>query len=90
MRAEIESGQSRERTREEFGDILFAMVSVARHLKIDPEEALRLANAKFSARFRHVEQAVKSSGRALRDLTPKELDDHWNDAKAEAGHGDSR
>jgi tetrapyrrole methylase family protein / MazG family protein len=84
LRAEIESGSAKAVQREEFGDILFALVSAARHLKIDPEESLRLANAKFASRFTHVEGAVKAQGRQLRDLSPAELDGLWNAAKVDA------
>jgi uncharacterized protein YabN with tetrapyrrole methylase and pyrophosphatase domain len=55
---------------------------MARHLHIDPEEALRLANRKFEARFQYVESRVTATSRALRDLTPDELDVYWNEAKA--------
>jgi tetrapyrrole methylase family protein/MazG family protein len=82
LRAEVETGSAKTAQREEFGDIVFALVSAARHLKLDPEESLRLANAKFAARFGHVESAVKSQGRELRDLPAAELDDLWNAAKA--------
>jgi len=82
LRQEVERGSSRERQREEYGDILFALVSVARHLKIDPEEALRLANRKFAARFQYVESRVAALGKSLRDLSPAELDAYWEEAKA--------
>lgn len=82
LRAEAEG--SHDRQREELGDILFALVSVARHLRVDPEEALRLANGKFSSRFQFVEQSVKGEGKTLRDLSAAELDDYWNKAKIAA------
>ena len=72
---------SQERQREELGDILFALVSVARHLGIDPEEALRLANGKFATRFRKVEVATATKGTSLRKLTPEQLDEQWEKAK---------
>jgi tetrapyrrole methylase family protein / MazG family protein len=81
LRVEIEAEARKETQREELGDIFFALVSVARHLKIDPEEALRLANRKFAGRFQEVEAAVKSQGRDLRDLSPEELDRYWEEAK---------
>jgi tetrapyrrole methylase family protein/MazG family protein len=81
LRAEIEAGD-KDLEREEFGDILFALVSVARHLRLDPEEALRLANRKFAARFQYVESRVAAEGKGLRDLSPAELDGLWNEAKA--------
>lgn len=82
LRREIESGTSHELEREEFGDILFALVSVARHLKIDPEEALRLANRKFAARFQYVESRAAADAVSLRELSPERLDQYWNEAKS--------
>jgi ATP diphosphatase len=58
---------------------------VARHLRIDPEEALRLANRKFERRFTQVETRVAADGKVLRDLSPAQLDGYWNEAKAAAG-----
>jgi tetrapyrrole methylase family protein / MazG family protein len=83
LRVEL-GATSKEKQREEFGDILFALVSVARHLRLDPEEALRLANRKFGRRFRHVETRVGMDGQALRDLSPEQLDEYWNEAKLAA------
>lgn len=82
LRQEVDGGASRDLEREEFGDILFALVSVARHLRIDPEEALRLANRKFTARFQYVESRASADGAALRALSPEQLDNYWNEAKA--------
>ena len=56
-------------------------MSVARHLKIDPEEALRLANHKFAGRFGLVESAARVRGNELRELTPDQLDELWESAK---------
>ncbi len=67
--------------REEFGDLLFVMANVARHLKIDPEAALRDANAKFVRRFRRIEQALAEQGRVCEDATLEEMDRLWDDAK---------
>jgi tetrapyrrole methylase family protein/MazG family protein len=83
LRVEIERESAKEAQRDELGDIFFALVSLGRHLKIDPEEALRRANTKFATRFQHVEAAVRTEGRELRDLSPSELDDLWNAAKAD-------
>jgi uncharacterized protein YabN with tetrapyrrole methylase and pyrophosphatase domain len=82
LRHEIDRGASADLERQEFGDILFALVSVARHLRIDPEEALRLANRKFTARFQYVESRAAAEGVKLRDLSPERLDSYWNDAKS--------
>lgn len=84
LRHEIAAGASRELQREEFGDILFALVSVARHLRVDPEEALRLANRKFGDRFQYVESRIAGEGRTMRELSPEALDMYWNEAKARA------
>ena len=65
----------------EFGDVLFSLVNVARHLGIDSESALREANRRFSRRFRHIEDRVREEGRDMRDLSLEELDAHWNDGK---------
>ena len=67
---------------EEFGDLLFVMANLARHLKIDPEEALRGANAKFTRRFQSIEAALASQGRRPEDSTLEEMDALWDAAKA--------
>lgn len=67
---------------EEFGDLMFAMANLARHLDIDPEAALRGANAKFTRRFRHIETELAAQGRRPEDSDLAEMDALWNDAKA--------
>ncbi len=67
---------------EEFGDLLFVMANVARHLKIDPEAALRGANEKFQRRFRHIESRLAEDGRAPADSNLTEMDALWDEAKA--------
>lgn len=67
---------------EEFGDLMFVMANLARHLKIDPEEALRLANAKFTRRFNAVEQRLTERGKAPAQSDLAEMDALWNDVKA--------
>ncbi|WP_137226357.1 nucleoside triphosphate pyrophosphohydrolase [Shewanella sp. MEBiC00475] len=63
---------------DEMGDLLFAVVNLARHLKVDPEQALRQANHKFERRFRGVEQCVADSGKTIQQHTLTELDGYWN------------
>ncbi|MCX7669261.1 MAG: MazG family protein, partial [Anaerolineae bacterium] len=70
-------------TEEEFGDLLFVMANLARHLKIDPEAALRAANAKFERRFRRIEDWLAETGRAPADSDLAEMDALWNRAKRE-------
>jgi len=67
---------------EETGDLLFAVVNLARLVKVNPEEALRGAANRFAARFTHMEQAAKAGGRSLTDMTLAEMDRLWDDAKA--------
>ena len=66
---------------EEVGDLLFAAVNLARHLKVDPENALRAANRKFERRFRFIEQALRDTQRPMEDCTLEEMDALWGEAK---------
>ena len=68
---------------EEFGDLLFVVANLARHLKIDPEAALRAANAKFTRRFGKIEAALAAEGRRPEDSSLAEMDTLWDRAKAE-------
>ena len=66
---------------EELGDLLFVVVNLARHLKVNPEIALREASQKFGRRFNYIERQVADSGRELLDCELEELDAFWNQAK---------
>lgn len=66
---------------DEFGDLLFCCVNLARFLKVDPETALRGANRKFERRFRFIEQALAQQGRAPQDASLAEMDALWVEAK---------
>ena len=66
---------------EEFGDLLFAAVNLARFLKVDPEIALKKANAKFSKRFRFMEKLARENGREFKNLPREEMEALWNRAK---------
>lgn len=80
---EARDSLSQEALSEEVGDLLFVMANLARHLKVDPEAALRAANAKFTRRFARIEDWLAEAGKtpAQSDLT--EMDALWNRAKAE-------
>jgi len=67
---------------EEFGDLLFVIANVARHLKIDPEGALRAANEKFIRRFRYIEAQLDERGRTPAQSDLAEMDALWDDAKS--------
>lgn len=85
----VDSGESPERVREEFGDLLFALVNWARHLNVDPEQALREAADKFQRRFAYVERQVTErggwpkddAGKPTRGISLDELDGYWEEAK---------
>ena len=66
---------------EETGDLLFALVNLARHVGADPETALRGTNAKFERRFAYIEKALASTGRSLEEASLAEMDALWNEAK---------
>ncbi len=74
---------SPERSAQEYGDVLLAAAQVGRHLGICPEEALRVANSRFGARFRAVEQGARKKGVLLQQLDPEALDALWRRAKEE-------
>jgi ATP diphosphatase len=66
---------------EEIGDLLLVTVNLARHLKVNPEIALKQSTKKFSTRFHYIEQQVEASGRSLKECELMELDAFWHEAK---------
>lgn len=72
---------SREDQAEEVGDLLFAVVNLARHLQVDAESALRAANRKFEDRFRGIERRVAESEQTLQSMSLEQLDDLWERVK---------
>ena len=87
LTAELDSADAdaNRRIEEEFGDLLFAMVNLGRHLKLDSEEALRKANHKFTRRFQAIEQAFREQGRELPDCSLDEMEEAWQSAKRSEG-----
>jgi tetrapyrrole methylase family protein / MazG family protein len=73
--------QSRRRVREEFGDILFALVNIARVLRINPEEALDKTIEKFISRFHYIEASLRKKGKSLHQSSLDEMDKLWEVAK---------
>jgi MazG family protein len=69
------------RVREEIGDVLFAVTNIARHLKVEPEAALKLTNNKFRRRFRYIERNLKEHQRALETASLEEMEALWQKAK---------
>ena len=78
---EAVEGEAQYRVEEEFGDLLFAMVNLARHLGVDPEKALAAANNKFERRFREMEQALAAAGKDPGDESIETLEREWQAAK---------
>jgi nucleoside triphosphate diphosphatase len=70
---------------DELGDVLFAVVNLARHLEIDPEVALRGTNAKFERRFKYIERMLLLNGKSPEDSSLEEMDALWNEAKTTGG-----
>ncbi len=83
LRAEIDGKSTPARQEDEIGDLFFALANLARHLKIDPESALRHTNAKFERRFRHIETQLAEAGRSPDDASLDEMEALWLQAKKE-------
>lgn len=80
LREEIQQG-NQEKIKDEMGDLLFACVNLARHLKVPSDAALRLTNLKFERRFHYIESKLNLQGKSFDDVTLDEMDTLWNEAK---------
>jgi ATP diphosphatase len=78
-------GASQEEIAGEVGDLLFVVVNLARHLKVDPEAALRGCNSKVVSRFRWIESSLEKLGRTTAQATLEEMEALWQEAKTKAG-----
>src|SRR6201996_6728371 len=78
---EIAEAQTQAEREEEVGDLLFVVANLARHLKVDPEAALRAANAKFTRRFHHIEAGLAARGIKPGAASLEEMEALWQDAK---------
>lgn len=78
---EIDADADKERLADELGDVLFACCNLARHLGVDPTEALSGTNQKFYRRFNFVETSVSAAGKSFSDFSLDELDQFWDQAK---------
>ncbi|MGG0756395.1 nucleoside triphosphate pyrophosphohydrolase [Brevibacillus laterosporus] len=79
---EVQQATPEEQTGE-LGDLLFAVINLARFMKVDPEQALALTNLKFKRRFHYIEQKLHENNKQFTDTTLEELDRYWNEAKAQ-------
>ena len=88
LQSAIEAKEEHERLEEEVGDLLFSVVNICRHLKVDAEQAVQKANIKFEARFREIEKLVSDRKQSLAELDAEELDKLWEQVKAStSAHG---
>ncbi len=80
LETEIKAGD-RDKTEQEFGDYLFVLINAGRLYGINPEDALEKTNRKFMRRFQYIEQKAQEMGKAVDELTIREMDKFWNEAK---------
>lgn len=80
FKSTLEHGSKKDQA-DEFGDLLFSLVNVARYFELTAEDSLRLTNKKFDDRFRYVEQKIREHGKSLKEATLEEMDVHWEDSK---------
>ena len=80
LETEIEN-LDKERTEQEFGDVLFSLINAARLYQVNPDNALERTNQKFIYRFNYMEQKVKEQGRSLKEMTLDEMEQIWQEAK---------
>ena len=78
---EASSTKTQEEIQEELGDVLFSVVNLARHLKVDPVLALALTNEKFKRRFSYVEEKMESSGIEMKQENLEIMDKFWDEGK---------
>ena len=81
LKTELAHHASKDRMEDELGDVLFSIANLARHLGLDPEEALRRTNRKFERRFRAIEEALLKDGRSMTDTPLDQLESLWQVAK---------
>jgi MazG family protein len=79
--ANAQHTQNAKHIEHELGDLLFTIVNLARHLKIDPEQALRKSTARFRGRFAHVETRAAESGRDLNETPLEQMEEWWQEGK---------
>jgi MazG family protein len=83
LEAAVKEGGEADEAREELGDLFFALANVARHLRIEPEAALKSANRKFRRRFRTIEEGLRAQNRELQGTSLDEMEAFWHKAKEE-------
>ena len=82
LQEEVKNDGSKERKDEEFGDLLFALVNYSRFIKVNADDALEHANAKFKKRFLYIEEKAREMGKSVADMTLEEMEALWQEAKS--------
>jgi len=80
LKVEVKAGDA-EKKEKEFGDLLFSLINYARHIDVNPEDALERTNKRFAKRFQYIEEQARKNGRPLKDMEFEEMDAFWNEAK---------
>ena len=83
LQREVNNGASKEKMQDELGDLFFALVNYSRFLDVNPEDALEHTNRKFIRRFQYLESKAKEIGKDLHNMSLKEMDVYWEEAKQE-------
>ncbi len=81
--------ENRKEQEQEFGDLLFSLVNMARYTGIDAEDSLRLTNRKFKKRFNYIEEKLEQQGQSLQDTGIEKMDQYWEEAKEKYWNGNS-
>ncbi len=81
LKKEVDDGRNKDKMEDELGDLFFALVNYSRFLDINPEDALERTNRKFQSRFKYLEGKAKEKGKPLHEMTLKEMDVFWEEAK---------
>ncbi|MCG8485695.1 MAG: nucleoside triphosphate pyrophosphohydrolase [Clostridia bacterium] len=81
LQKEVHNGADKNKMKDELGDLFFALVNYCRFLDVNPEDALEHTNRKFLRRFQYLEKRAKQDGKSIPDMSLKEMDIYWNEAK---------
>ena len=81
LKTEVETSADKEKMENELGDLIFALINYARFIDVNPEDALEKTNRKFIKRFQYLESKANEIGKSLHDMSLKEMDVFWEEAK---------
>ena len=81
LKVELDKSDNKEKVEQEFGDFLFSLINYCRYIDINPDNALERTNKKFIRRFQYMEKEVSKAGKELQEMSLKEMDIYWDEAK---------